>query len=236
MRRLNRSVANSGPQYGLPLARGRVQELLEAVLREQHDLQELRPGERQHLGERLRDVDGLRSDAVPLAVDPLRELRRGVVLRRAGAPPLGPLVVGLAAHEVPDVAELELQLDVARILRCRVVAADAVRALPLVAWHAAIECEDDGIEHARLPGTRLPADEEDAVTGELVEVDLLLAPERAEPCDPQCADPHASAPISASCRSTSSRSSSLSPSPRRTNVRNPSTSSASLLPVPTLAA
>ena len=229
--------AEQRAQQRLPLLASREQELLEAVLREQDDLQEL-------LLRELHDLGDLRADGAQLRLEPDPELavaHRELGLRLLRGEPvaarLRPRVFGRPPQPVAAVADRELELDVARVVWRAVIAAQLRHGarLAVVARHTAVQREADRVEDRGLPGPRLPADEEDAVVAERVEVDRLRRAIRSEARHRDAMHPHRAA--SAAARSATSSairadSASLGPSPPRTKRRNASISSVSGRPRP----
>jgi hypothetical protein len=217
--------AEQGSQHGLAVVVLREQELLEAVLGQQHYLEELVFGEGDDVGEFVRHIDGLRGENLAAAA----EARLVRLFRGAGPVLLRAQVLGHPAHRVVGAAHGELQLDVGGIVVGAVVAAQ-LRLRAVVARHAAVQGEADRVEDARLARPGLAGDEEEAGVVEVREVDDLLVLVRAEAGEGESADSHdlaSSAACSATTSAMSADSKSDGPTPLRTSSRKPATISVS---------
>ncbi len=185
-----------------PLLRPGAQEGGEVALGEQHDGGELLGVHAEQPGQQVAGLVEPRRERLPAPVDQLADPDRRLL--GGGARPAGlrPRPGGGPVHLDPATADGELALDGGRDARRRVVAAQ--RGVPQRgprAGHDAVEGEADGVEQAGLACAGGTVQEEEAVLGQGVEVDVDAVGERPERLDRHPVQPHASTSSRRTCSS-----------------------------------
>ena len=130
----------------------------------------------------------------PRAVDELLEQDARLFGRGSRAALQGPLPLRGTEHGEPPRAHGKLKLDLRRKPLRGVVAAQALGALSH-SGHGSVQCVADRVENARLPGTRRPVQQEQALGAQLVEIDVLPLGERPKGLNFEAGNPHGVLPL-----------------------------------------
>lgn len=166
------------------------QELGELPLRQQHHLAELVAAHAEELFDLLADLLVGAAQRGPVLAVVLAQPTLRLVLGRAGAAFLRPVLFGPPGDLQAAAARGEFEGDLGGGLGGRVVAAQTVPGVLADAGHGGVEGVADRVEDGGLARSGGAVQEEDAGAGQGVEVDLLGFREGAEGGDLESVQPH----------------------------------------------